>query len=228
MLQDLSLEAAKVGLKLHMGKTKILSSRQERHGCLAQRNVEVLGEKIEVLSASEGTIYLGRFLNFERFHDAELDNRINRGWAAFAKIRRGLSDKHYPLAHRLKLFDATVSATVLYGSGTWVMTKSREQRLRTNMRRMLRKIHGCPRKVLEDGSEEQWVDWIIRATHAVEEKMTCCNIPHWPEGQRSRRRHLEKKILESSDGRWSKRLLEWEPRGGFRRVGRPHTRWTDA
>ena len=57
MLEDLAKEAAKVGLTLHMGKTKILSSRSERRGCLAQWHVDVLGEKVEVLPGTEGTLY---------------------------------------------------------------------------------------------------------------------------------------------------------------------------
>jgi len=42
MLEDLALEAGKVGLKLHMGKTKVLTSRTERRGCIAQQHVDVL------------------------------------------------------------------------------------------------------------------------------------------------------------------------------------------
>lgn len=138
-----------------MGKTKILSTRSDRRGCLAQRHVEVLGEKVEVLPEDEGTLYLGRMLKFKNFHDAEIDHRITRGWAAFGKFKHEFSCKHYPLRHRIKLFDATVSATVLYGSGAWTMTKDREQRLRTNMRKMLRKMLGCPREIHENGQSEE-------------------------------------------------------------------------
>ena len=127
MLEDLSREAGKVGLKLHMGKTQILSTRGQRRGCLAQTHVEVLGEKVEVLAETEGTVYLGRTVSFSNFHDAEIDNRISSGWAAFGKFKNELCCRHYPLKRRLQLFDATVTATVLYGSGTWAMTKNREQ-----------------------------------------------------------------------------------------------------
>ena len=34
MLEHLAAEAAKVGLKLHMGKTKTLATRGDRRGCL--------------------------------------------------------------------------------------------------------------------------------------------------------------------------------------------------
>jgi len=166
MLEDLALEAGRVGLKLHMGKTKILSTRSDRRGCLAQQYVGILGERVEVLPASEGTLYLGRMVNFAHFHDAEISHRISRGWAAFGKFKQELCCKHYPLKSRLKLFNATVTATVLYGSGAWTMTKAREQLLQTNMRRILRKLYGCPRKAESDTQiGESWVEWIVRATH---------------------------------------------------------------
>lgn len=87
MLEDLAMEAQRVGLKLRMGKTKILLTRNERRGCLAQRYVEINGEKVEVLTAAEGTMYLGRIVNFSKFHDAEIEHRIRRGCAAFGKFK---------------------------------------------------------------------------------------------------------------------------------------------
>ena len=229
MLEDLAKEADGVGLKLHMGKTKILSTRKERRGCLAQRYVEVLGERIEVLPFREGTLYLGRTVSFSRFHDTELDHRISRGWAAFGKFKSELCCKHYPIKHRIKLFDATVTATVLYGSGTWVMTKEREQTLQTNMRRMLRKMHGCPRKLVDDGQMgETWVEWIVRATHKVKDIMQSLNVIGWVEVQRLRINQSAETVRGCTDGRWSTRLLHWQPKNGWRRAGRPCVRWVDS
>ncbi|CAH2258529.1 jg12369 [Pararge aegeria aegeria] len=34
-------------------------------------------------------------------------------------------------------------------------------------------------------------------------------------------------IVRRRDGRWGPKVLEWQPRPGKRRVGRPPTRWTD-
>jgi len=229
MLEDLALEAGKVGLKLHMGKTKVLTSRTERRGCIAQRHVDVLGEKVEVLAETEGTVYLGRMLQFTKFHDTEIDHRIRRGWAAFGKFKHELCCKHYPLKQRLKLFDSTVSATDLFGSGAWTMTRDREQRLKTTMRRMMRKMLGCPRKVKDDGEiAETWVEWIVRATEKVENCMQSLGMHGWVEAQRLRKQQLAERIETASDDRWAKRLLSWYPAGGFRRVGRPCTRWTDS
>ena len=173
-------------------------------------------------------MYLGRVVNFSRSHDAEIENRISRAWAAFGKFSKELYCKHYPLKQRLLLFNATVTATVLYGSGTWVMTKGREQTLRTTMRRMLRKMHGCPRKLQEDSETgEEWIEWIVRATHKVEDVMRSLNIPGWVEEQQTRKHKLAQRVGNTSDNRWTTRLLHWQPLNGQRRVGRPYARWTD-
>lgn len=34
-------------------------------------------------------------------------------------------------------------------------------------------------------------------------------------------------VARMSDGRWTKKLLEWRPRADKRNRGRPPTRWTD-
>ena len=101
MLEDLAQEAGKVGLNLHMGTTKILSTRGNRWVHLAQQKVDVLGEEVEVLPVTKGTVYLGRRLNFDYFHDAEIRMRINKGWAAFDNFKQELCCKQYPIQQRL-------------------------------------------------------------------------------------------------------------------------------
>ena len=94
---------------------------------------------------------------------------------------------------------------------------------------MLRKILGCPRQLqMNGGVEETWVEWIVRATSKAEKETKSLNIMGWVEAQQARKEQLANKIRSCTDERWTKRLLMWGPRGGFRRVGRPCTRWTDA
>ena len=144
MLEDLSARAGKDGLKLHMGKTKILSNVFDRRGVLAQSHVQVGAGRVEVLPFDGSVSYLGRKLCFQGFHDVEIQSRIAKGWGAFGKFKAVLCNKHYLLRSRLRLFDAVVSSTVLFGSGAWTMTAARESKLQTEMRRMLRKIIATP------------------------------------------------------------------------------------
>ena len=71
-------------------------------------------------------------------HEVELENRIRAGWAAFHKNKAELCSKFYCLVDRLRLFDAVVTPVVLYACSTWALKKSREKKLHTEWRRMLR------------------------------------------------------------------------------------------
>eukprot|EP00959_Pyramimonas_sp_CCMP1952_P453250 9467921-Pyramimonas_sp.AAC.1 len=83
MLGDLSEFAAECGLKIHMGKTKLMSNVQQRRGVLRQRHVKVGEGQVEVPSIGDRTAYLGRQLTFGDYHDKEIRHRISKGWAAF-------------------------------------------------------------------------------------------------------------------------------------------------
>ena len=72
---------------------------------------------MEVLPPGESVAYLGRCLCFQDAEDREVDHRIGRGWAKFAVFKGELCDRRYSLLHRLKLFNAVISPTVLYGGG---------------------------------------------------------------------------------------------------------------
>ena len=95
--------------------------------------------------------------------DRELEHRITRAWAKFGAFKGELCDKRYCLVHRLKLFNAVVTPTVLYGSECWTMTAARAQKLKVAQRKMLRKMLGTARKVqargrplaVDDGKEAQ-------------------------------------------------------------------------
>eukprot|EP00973_Karenia_brevis_P060172 8373073-Karenia_brevis.AAC.1 len=141
MLEDLIRECGSVGLTIHFGKTKILHNSFANTA--AVRKLGIQGGIVDVLGPNGSTLYLGRKFCFEGLHDCELDHRINRGWQAFMAKKDILCNKAYKLQSRLKLFGATVSQSVLYGSGTWTMTFARERRLQSTQRRMMRLMLGA-------------------------------------------------------------------------------------
>eukprot|EP00973_Karenia_brevis_P080770 11205752-Karenia_brevis.AAC.1 len=165
---------------------------------------------VQVLPFTEGTDYLGRRVCFNDFHETELHHRLNKGWAAFGKFRHVFCDRHYPVHQKLKLLDSVVSATVLYGSGTWTMTAKREQMLTTTMRKMIRKIVATPRKwmtseAMGDLEREPYVDWIVRATHKAEGLMLRAGITDWVSAQRKRKQALFHRVSNCTDDRWAAR-----------------------
>ena len=52
----------------------------------------------------------------------------------------GLCNKQFPLTRRMQLFGATVSATLLYGAGTWTVAARRLRLLRSAQRKMPRSM----------------------------------------------------------------------------------------
>eukprot|EP00959_Pyramimonas_sp_CCMP1952_P325998 6823815-Pyramimonas_sp.AAC.2 len=73
-------------------------------------------------------------ISFSEPTQTEVNHRIEAAWAAFAANRQELTSKHYPLKHRLQLFQGTVTPTVLYGSAAWAMTEPLRQQLRTTQK----------------------------------------------------------------------------------------------
>ena len=65
--------------------------------------------------------------------------RLTKAWAALNKMNIIWKSN---LSHNLKIqfFKATVESILLYGSGTWTLTKSLETRLNGNYTRMLRTV----------------------------------------------------------------------------------------
>lgn len=150
---------------------------------------------------------------------------------------------------RLKLFNAIVTPTVLYG-----MTSAREKLLRTTQRRILRWMFGAkflqtasqekedssdsstdadeypePADAVddEDDSLEKWPKWMKRITGLVDVQLKKANIDEWVVAQRRRKWKWVGHIARRCDGRWATKVFDWWPEGGRRKVGHPVKKWTD-
>ena len=148
MLGDLSTEAAITGLCLHPDKTKIMHNGHRPHrGKRPPGHVDVLGMSIEVLSPQQGTKYLGRKLQFSDSHSVEIENRIATAWRKFHALKQELTGRAYSLNSRLKLFNSTITPTILYGCEAWTTTAELERRIQKTQRQMLRMIIHVPRRM---------------------------------------------------------------------------------
>ena len=139
MLGDLAREAEEAGLQLHFGKTKVLCNKFGREDD-RRTELKVKGKGVEVLPEGASTKYLGRALRLDAHNEAEIENRINIAWRRFMSLKAELCNRHFPLSQRLRLFGATVSQTLLYGSGTWTLHDGSTRKLRTAQRKMLRSM----------------------------------------------------------------------------------------
>ena len=70
-------------------------------------------------------MYLGRALGMTEMHDEQLRNRVAKAWSKFSIYRGELVEKNFPIRCRMRLFNASVTPTILYGSGSWAMTSER-------------------------------------------------------------------------------------------------------
>lgn len=146
MLSDLHAAASEFGLMLHPDKTKIMTNATRKSGRGNSQHVLVGDMQISILPFDGDLKYLGRKLCFQDSQEVEVQNRIRAGWAKFMSHRQELTSKSYTLNSRLRLFDAVVSPTVLYGAATWTLTKGHEHILQRTQRRMLRMILGSGRR----------------------------------------------------------------------------------
>ena len=246
MLADVIQEARSFGLELHPDKTKILSNVRRRRGMESWQYTKVLGMNIDILPLEGSTKYLGRLLGFSAYHENEISHRINMGWKKFRVYKHILCLKSISLQKRLKLFDQTITPTVLYGSSTWTMKEDTKQKLKKTQRHMLRTIlqHGRRRLVAETSSNstssstasssedalESWVDWIKRVTAEVEHECARCGIDDWVDQQRKMKLRWAGHLARRLDERWAKVLLNWSPDSQLSRrrmQGHPKKRWAD-
>ena len=281
MLDDLRQMCQEVGLSVHYGKTKFLSNLANRSGFFnSLKKVPIDGSDVEVLAVDGSIAYLGRCLCFQNFMDVELDHRIGRGWAKFGVYKGELCDRRYSLVHRIRLFNAVVTPTILYGCGSWTLSVGARRRLRAAQRRMIRKMLGVRRgrrAVAEEGEpdgegegsssvggssssssttsvsegggqsgetdeeedgeddeeqdvekqKETWVEWMVRTAGLVDGALQRAKVPDWVEEQKRRKWRWAGHVARREDGRWSRRLMDWVPTKGGRRIGRPAVRRED-
>ena len=138
MLDKLIAATTAHGLQLHTRKRK---SSPTRHQNLQKRNtvaVQVLN--IEIPPREGKTKYLGQLTPFKNAVQIELDTRIKCAGATFTSHRQELTSPTYSLRDRLKLFDATVTRSILHASGTRTVTDEMKKKLETTQRRMMRMI----------------------------------------------------------------------------------------
>ena len=71
------------------------------------------------------------------------NNAVQVEWATFTSHRQELTTPRCPLKDRLQLFDATVTPSLVYASGTWTTIQETKQKLQKTRRRMLNAAHAA-------------------------------------------------------------------------------------
>ena len=161
MMELLHDELLAVGLRMHEGKTKILTSRDS----CAQSSVDVRGMPIAILSHDASHRYLGRMLSLDASTRAEteVNNRIKLAWWKFNRHRRWLTNRHIPIAWRLRLFELAVQPTAVFGLHVLPLKAQCLERIGSTQRKMKRCMVGWVRR-----STDEWPDTMRRMRMKVD------------------------------------------------------------
>ena len=156
MIAHLRDEAAKYGLKMHLGRTKILSNVPPGE---RQESLTVGTTSIDVLREGVAERNLGKKLT-----PGQLSVQLAGLRSRSTRLRCAIKSAINRL--RMKLFESTVTFAVLFGSSCWTMWVDTERLLRTNSRRMLRLIMGVRRR-----PSKIWVECMQRLFGAAKRSL---------------------------------------------------------
>lgn len=166
----------------------------------------VAGRVIEEVASYK---YLGHEVKITRDNQTcELHRRIGLTWAAFGKLKCALKSD-IPMCLKRKVFNQCVLPVLTYGAETLILTKKTIHKIGVVQRAMERAMLGIS---LRDRVPNE----IIRQRTGVNDAIERITMLKW---------NWAGHVARMSDGRWTKKIIEWRSReGALRNRGRPPTR----
>lgn len=205
LIDRFSLACREFGLTISIKKTKVLCQ-----GVDTPPSILIDGQPLEVV---DNFTYLGSTVTSNASLDAELNTRIARATATMARLtKRAWSNPKLTTNTKIRVYEACVLSTLLYGSEAWAIYSSQEHRLNSFHLRCLRRILNI-----------RWQDRVTN--NAVLEKAKTVNIHSV---LLKRRLRWLGHVNRMADGRIPKDLLYGELVTGKRKLGRPHLRFKDV
>ena len=172
MLEGVNGELAAVGLKLNADKCKVQCSTGARGSNSSALRVGEL--RFPVVSPTDGFDLLGTTYTLEGGTSRELQRRISIAWGKFHQIWHLLRHRSASLRQRLRLFNAVVGRSLLWGAESWTLTVTEKKRIRSMQRSMLRRFAGPRRQ-----TDEDFLTWIRRSTRAAVEAAAAAGVRCW-------------------------------------------------
>ena len=203
MIKDVQQALAEHGLNLNIDKCLVQTSRAD----VRIQSIQVDGQQIPMVSASEGFKVLGTQWTLHGRTSAELRARMAAAWGKFHSLWPLLGKRDGNLTRKLRVFDTSVTQTALWCNESWLLTVKEKRLLTSTFNCMLRKIAGPRRR-----PEEEWVDWIKRSTRSARKLAETAGIRFWQQS------HLKAKWC------WAGHVLRMEPS----RLACRATQWRDS
>ncbi|CAH2218517.1 jg21791 [Pararge aegeria aegeria] len=203
MIEELHTVCTAVELKMNINKTKVMYRDNITH-------ITVHGCQVKCVSEY---VYLGQTITLSKEgQEKEISRRIQLGWVAFRKLSDVL-EEDIPSCLKRKVFDQCVTRT--YGTETC-------QRQPVN-------------HLLCKGPTKKVVHRLKVAQHSMERTMLGLSLLDRIPNVEIRNRTGITDIVQRAAalkwnwevGRWSRAILDWQPRTEHRSIGLPPTRWRD-
>ena len=202
MLSTLRKALAQGGLALHPSKCKVQTNDIDSLIC-GETFIED-GFSVEVLKPDANLVLLGTILNLWDVSQNEITNRIAAGWKLFWSLKRLLLNRKSSIARRLRLFDSTVSSCVTWCSESWAPRADELRQLESARRSMLRKIVCTGRN-----QDEQWIEWIQRATHKALNWSNRAGVREWVGLHFERKWLWAGHVARRGQDTWLHRVTTW-------------------
>ena len=190
----------KVGLKINQKKTEIL--RINTDSCAP---ITVNGKPVNEVNSF---VYLGSVVDAQGGTDKDISARINKARASFVTLKKLWSSKEISIATKLRIFNSNVKSILLYGSETWRVTKSLQQKIQVF-------VNSCLRQLFKI----RWPDKISNEELWNKAKQEPINLTI----QRRKWRWVGHTLRKPPDN-INRQSLSWNPQGK-RKSGRPRTSW---
>jgi len=202
-LDRLATNAAAVGLKINLSKTKLMRIATDNNPL--QVNI---GNSMTTIEDVDKFCYLGSMLTKDGGTEADIDNRLNKARHAYHKMRKVWSSRSLSKKTKLRIFNTSIKPILLYGCETWKIAPRSSQKLQVFINKCLRYI--CRIFWPNVISNERLFD-ITNST---------------PINTEIRRRKWSwiGHTLRKDDDDITKMALTWNPQGS-RRPGRPKNTW---
>ena len=228
--------AAKTGLKINTGKTKVM-----RRNASNSEAITINGNDIKDVN---DFIYLGATVSKTGGTNEDIRRRIGHARLAFHKLSKIWRSSQINRKTKIMLFKSNVIAVLLYSCETWKMTKGDEKLLDTFQHKCLRKILKIywPRKVSNETMREtagvektstlikkrrwQWLGHVLRMEANAHPRIA---LGWAPEGKRKRgrpketwRRTIERERKDLGFGSWAEAARSAQDRNTWRGLVHGH------
>jgi len=193
------------GLTISLKKTNIMGQDVSDipHICINDHTLDVV----------EDFTYLGSTISSNLSLDADLNKRIGKASTAMARLsKRVWENSMLTIKTKMRVYQACVLSTLLYGSETWALYARQESRLNAFHMRCLRRILGI-----------KWQDHVTN-----KDVLERAYIPTMFALLSQRRLRWLGHVSRMEDGRIPKDLLYGQLATGSRPVGRPALRFKDV